>query len=78
MKQKLAEAGALDALEELLGDDLVGVNVEAIERRRDSGMFAERFHDYFALAPELRNFHPRTSTKCPAMAAAAAIAGLTR
>ena len=33
VEQELAEAGALDALEELLGDDLVGVDVVAVEDR---------------------------------------------
>ena len=32
-EQELAEAGALDALQELLRDDLVGVDVGAVERR---------------------------------------------
>jgi hypothetical protein len=32
-EEELAVAGALDALEELLGDDLVGVDVGAVERR---------------------------------------------
>jgi hypothetical protein len=32
VEEVLAEAGALDALEELLGDDLVGVDVGAVER----------------------------------------------
>ncbi len=32
VEEKVAVAGALDALEELLGDDLVGVDVGAVER----------------------------------------------
>ena len=35
-EQELAEAGALDALQELLGDDLVGVDVGAVERADDA------------------------------------------
>ena len=33
VEEKLAEASALDALQELLGDDLVGIDVHTIERR---------------------------------------------
>ena len=32
-EQELAEAGALDPLEELLGDDLVGIDVGAVQRQ---------------------------------------------
>ncbi len=32
-EEKVAVAGALDALQELLGDDLVGIDVGAVERR---------------------------------------------
>src|SRR5581483_7041530 len=69
VKKKFAVAGTLDALQKLLGDDLIGVHVGTIERRHDSGMNAERFHI---------QSQPRTSVKCPLMAAAAAMAGLTR
>ena len=43
-KQELPEAGALDALQVLLGNDLVGIDVLAIQRRDHSTMFANRFH----------------------------------
>ena len=43
-EQKLAEAGALDPLEELLGDDLVGVDVGPIEGDDFAGVFGEGFH----------------------------------
>src|SRR5262249_44898858 len=36
VEQVLAEAGALDRLEELLGDDLVGVDIDHRQRRRDA------------------------------------------
>ena len=36
VEEELAEAGALDPLQELLGDDLVGVDVGAVEQR-DAG-----------------------------------------
>ncbi len=39
VEQKLAESGALNALEELLGDDLVGVDVAAVE---DGDSLAEK------------------------------------
>src|SRR5262249_41164054 len=43
-KQELAEAGPLDALEELLRNDLIGVDVEPVERRWDSFQENKRFH----------------------------------
>ena len=70
VKEKLAEAAALDALEKLLGDDLVGVHVDAVERRDESGMKAKRLHQ--------RYLHSRMSVKRPVMAAAAAMAGLIK
>jgi hypothetical protein len=33
VEEELAEAGSLDPLEELLGDDLVGVDVGAVQHR---------------------------------------------
>ena len=45
VKQELAKAGALNSFEELLGNDLVGVNVGAIERSDLAFMNAERLHD---------------------------------
>jgi len=41
---ELTEPGALDALEELFGDDLVGVHVDPRQRRHDAGELGERFH----------------------------------
>ena len=69
VEQKLPEAGALDALEELLGNDLVGIHVGAVERRHQTCVRAKRLH---------WKRHLRMSVKCPATAAAAAIMGLTR
>ena len=37
VEEELAEAGALDPLEELLGDDLVGVDVGAVEHGDRAG-----------------------------------------
>jgi len=45
IEEKLAKAGFLDALKKLLGDDLIGINVCAIERRDRAGMFAEGLHE---------------------------------
>src|SRR5678815_4480014 len=61
----VAEAGALDRLQVLLRDDLVGVDVRAIERRDERLEDGERVHQR----------QLRMSTKCPAIAAAAAMAG---
>jgi hypothetical protein len=55
----------------LLGNDLVRVDVDAIQRCDSSAMYGEWFHGYW-------NFQLRMSVKCPAIAAAAAIIGLTR
>src|SRR5689334_18394516 len=67
VEQERAEAGAPDRLEVLLRDDCVGVDVGAIERRRRAGDDGEGLHEKL-----------RTSTKWPAMPAAAAISGETR
>ena len=71
VEEELAVARALDALEELLRDDLVGVDVGPVEDGRARGERAKRLHARAAT-------DSRTSTKWPASAAAAAIAGLTR
>src|SRR5207245_11110853 len=63
-----AVAGALDALEELLGDDLVGVYVGAVEGRHAASDALDRLHYSSS----------RTSTRCPGTAAAAAIAALIK
>src|SRR5262245_6257614 len=61
-------AGALDRLQVFLRDDLVGVDVGAVQRRDQPVQDGEFLHQR----------HSLTSTKWPAIAAAAAIAGLTR
>src|SRR5205807_7737819 len=73
-EEELSVTSTLDPFQELLGDDLVRIDAAAIERRHDAGMFAERLHADCASL----NRHLRTSVKCPVMAAAAAIGGLTR
>src|SRR5262247_3922678 len=68
IEQARPEACALHALEKLLGNDLVGVHVDAGQRGDPPRVSDKRrAHD-----------HSRTSTSRPAIAAAAAIAGLIR
>src|ERR1700722_8903383 len=43
-EQPLAEAGALDGLQILLGDDHVGVYIDDLQRRRDAFQRGEFFH----------------------------------
>src|SRR3984893_4248433 len=45
VKQKLAKAGALNSLEELLGNDLVGIDVSAMERSDLAFVDAKGFHN---------------------------------
>ena len=45
-KEKLAETGPLDPLEELLGNDLVGIDVGPIERGDDAGVVDEWLHGW--------------------------------
>src|SRR5436305_15091958 len=49
VKQELPEAAAFDALEELLGDDLICIDVDAIQRRYQSGVSLEGFHMGFPI-----------------------------
>ena len=44
VEEELAEARPLHALEELLRDDLIRVNVRAVERGRDAGVCAKWKH----------------------------------
>ena len=69
VEEELAEAGPLDPLEELLGDDLVGVDVGAVQHRHLALDHVDRPH---------LQLQSLMSTKCPSIAAAAAIFGLTR
>ncbi len=71
VEQELAEAGPLDALEELLRDDLVGVDVGPVEDR--DARRSTVVNGFIR-----RSSQSRMSTKWPAIAAAAAICGLTR
>src|SRR3954468_3340942 len=67
VEEELAEAGPLDPLEELLRNDLVGVDVGAVEHRHLPLDHIYGSHDQSLM-----------STKWPSIAAAAAIFGLTR
>src|SRR5207344_649547 len=69
----LPVARALDPLQELLRDDLIGVDVGAVEHRDPGRHLRDRLH-----AGTGCPVSARTSTKCPWSAAAAAICGLTR
>src|SRR4029078_672127 len=68
VEQALAKPGALDPLQEQLGDDLVGVDVGPVEGGDGAGDDAHRLHATSS----------RTSVRWPVTAAAAAIAGETR
>jgi hypothetical protein len=72
-ERELPVAGAVDPLEELLRDDLVGVDVGPVEHRDAAADDASRVHAATGAGSRVR-----TSTKWPWRAAAAAICGLTR
>src|SRR6185312_7749570 len=46
VEQECAEAGALDPLQKLLGNDLVGINVGSLKRRYPTGVRAKRLHGF--------------------------------
>ena len=108
-EQKLSEAGALDPLEKLLRDDLIGIHVRSVHHGDNARVLSERLHgdlnrgENRLIDKRIGNFalsscsplsalsgpfgirpyrylrcHWRMSTKWPAMAAAAAMAGETR
>src|SRR5207253_9007411 len=80
VEQGGTEAGALEPLEELLRNDLVGVDVGPRQRRGLADVPDERLHQDASSSEPGRSasVQPRTSTSRPATAAAAAIAGLIR
>ena len=53
---------ALDSLEELLGNDLIGVHVRARERRDAAGVDDEWFHGHLALSRRAECRHNFKST----------------
>src|SRR5207249_4684683 len=76
MEQGGTEAGALHPLQELLRNDLVGVDVGARQRGHGAAVADEGLGHGAASSPS--HAHSRTSTSRPATAAAAAIGGLIR
>src|SRR4029077_16399867 len=44
VEKKFPETGALDALQELLGNDLIGVDIHPIERRHAPFVYTKWFH----------------------------------
>jgi hypothetical protein len=50
-EEAIAIAGPLGALQKLLGDDLIGINVAAIEQRGDSSMNSEAVHGLVLILP---------------------------
>src|SRR5579883_2022370 len=72
-KERALEAAAPDGFQKARRRNLVGIDVCAVQRQDLAGVCCKWFHiDLFL------SYHSRISTKCPAQAAAAAIAGLTR
>ena len=57
-EQELAETGALDALEELLGHDLIGVHVSAVEMQRSPGCRMSGFMPRHIEQPATRQSKP--------------------
>src|SRR5262245_29540499 len=87
IEEELAVAGPVDPLQELLGHDLVGVDVVAVEHRNTTLDHFNRFHGTPSASNESSPVRSGTrasqlqslmSTKWPSTAAAAAILGLTR
>jgi hypothetical protein len=77
VEQELAEARPLDPLQELLRDDLIGIDVGAIKHRDPALDDLDGIHASPPL-PMPVCCQSRMSTKRPSIAAAAAIRGLTR
>src|SRR6185503_10673990 len=48
VKEKLPEAGALNAFQKLLRNDLIGIDVCTIERRDQPGMLTKRNHGFYS------------------------------
>ena len=77
------KAGTLDLLHELLGDDHVGVDILPIERRHKSGIQLLRTPASARVSVDGKKRHRASGQaadvkEIPSIAAAAAIAGLTR
>ena len=84
------ESFAREGFQELFGHHLVGIDIHPVEGRDHTRMRCKGLHysvtpKGFHLAPDrlsrystASTANSRTSTKCPAIAAAAAITGLTK
>jgi len=64
VEQPLAEAGARNRFQELLGDDLVGVDVDHRQRRGNAGDFAEFFHVRSSYRFSTRQFAMMSCNAC--------------
>src|ERR1019366_7542771 len=64
VEQEFPESRALDALQKLLGNDLIGVHVHLIKRDNDAGMLAKRLHNLVYLLWK-RGFAPLGRGKAP-------------
>src|SRR5580692_6645880 len=59
VKQKLAESGALNPLQKLLGNNLIGIDIRPMQRRNPTSVNANGFHGYLNI-PRLPSFvYPR-------------------
>src|SRR5439155_630153 len=76
VEQGRTEAGALHPLQELLRNDLVGVDIGARQRGHGAAVAEEGLGHGAASSPS--HAHSRTSTSRPATAAAAAMGGLIK
>src|ERR1700722_19772083 len=74
IKQHPPKSFARQQFQKLFRHHLIGIDIHSIDRRHQSRMLDERLH-YSAPSAAL---HFRISTKCPSIAAAAAIIGLTK
>ena len=75
-EKKLTVAAFLDSFQELFWNDRVRINIGTIERHYRACMCFQSFHGYTSSI--VLTGHLRTSVKWPAIAAAPAIAGLTK
>ena len=63
-KQKLPKTRPLDPLEELLGDDLVRIDVRPVHRRDQSGVFCKGLHGFSQRDKDYRDVPPDQQVHC--------------
>src|SRR5579862_6055660 len=63
VKQKLSETRSLDALQKLLGNNLIGINVNPVKRSDESRMFAKWLHSCLPKLP-LPNIRKMPFNRC--------------